>query len=71
MEMVLLLLGVFGLAALLGVFDDSDDDGAAPDIELDGLEPTGQHFAVVNDTHERWGDHPHKKCGIPLAFLTN
>lgn len=50
MEMVLLLLGVSGLAALLGVFDDSDDDGAAPDIELDGLEPTGQHFAVVNDT---------------------
>lgn len=50
MEMVLLLLGMSGLAALLGVFDSSEDDSAASDIELDGLEPTGRFFAVVNDT---------------------
>lgn len=50
MELVLLLLGMSSLAAFLGVFDGSEDDSAAPDIELDGLEPTDRFFAVVNDT---------------------
>ena len=36
MELVLLLLGMSGLAALLGVFNSPEDGSVAPDIELDG-----------------------------------